>query len=280
MNKKIVILGFLVALSMYLIFTTTPAYAVEVDVDGSGVTTTTIDFDVDSGSINITASGIDTSVYHTGSVGQRNTFLGSGDFIGTYSVSQNQYGALDARINTDASSWASFDFEDYLDFDVLSGTVTHNEEGWFGAFASGNGATMNLRSVGSMYVWSEATNPYWEDPIGGNTIEKWALLTESGVWQGYLDILVITSGYATMDNSNIWGWGIHETDYTGQGRAFTNYAGGTRTITATGSGYFYQEGYGKDYLNFNGIEFLGGANMILSGPFSGGLSGTYSMLAK
>ena len=279
MNKKMVSLLVLFGALLIILATSnaTPVHALEVDVDGSNVSSTTIIFDIDSGSINITASGIDTSSWHLGSVGQRNMFLGSGNFTGTYVVKEGSYGSLWAGINVDASSSANFAFEDFLDFNVLSANHIYNTEGWFGSYAMGDGATMNLKSVGSMYVWSEATNPYWKDPIGGNLIGKYALVNQSDVTQAFLNINVNTTGYATMDNSNIWGWGIGEA-----GSASTNYNGGTRTITATGSGTIYQEGYGKDYLQFNGYISTTGGHMVTSGVFfdNGTFSGTYVMVAS
>ena len=274
MNKKMVSLLVLFGALLIILATSnaTPVHALDVEVDGSDVSTTTITFDVDDGSITITATGIDTSSWHTGDVGHENQFRAEGSFTGTYSVSQGTYGGLGAFINADASSDADFYFEDYLDFNVLSGNHIYDTEGWFGAMALGDGATMNLKSVGSMYVWSEATNPYWKDPIGGNVIGKYAYVEQDGDSEVYLEIYVETEGYATMDNSNIWGWGIGET-----GTATTHYNGGTRYISATEDGYIYQEGFGNDFLEFYGLIFDGGGAWIAEGYFFDGLSGTYSM---
>jgi len=257
MSKKILMLSLTVF--MVTLILAIPVFAVDVNVDGT-VTSTTVTFDVDDGAIHIRAEGIDTTHWHTGEVGNWNEFHGEGSFVGTYSVSQNQFGGLGVRINADASSWAVFTLDDYQDFNVLSGNHIYNVEGRFGAYAAGEGATINLKTAGSMYVWSEATNPWSADPIGGNEIGKYAYVEKDGVQQARLEIGVGTDGYATMDNSNIWGWGIWES-----GTASTHYNGGTRTISATGEGYFYQFGFGEDYLNFNGIELLGGGSMMTEG---------------
>lgn len=268
MNKKVMLIPILALLLM----TVPMVLALDVDVDGDDVTSTTIDFTIGDGSLSIVAWGIDTSSWNPGELGNRNEFYGEGSFTGTYSVSQGTYGGLAARINVDSSSYAEFYFDDYQDFDVLVANHYHGIEGWFGAYAEGDGATMNLKTAASMYVWSEATNPWSADCLGGNFIGKYVRVEDDDVLQAHLSIEIETDGYATMSNSNSWGWATYES-----GSATTSYGGGTRTISATGDGFYLQEAVGLDYLEFNGFEMLGGGNAESWAFFNDGFSGEYSM---
>jgi len=231
--------------------------------------------DVNSGSVGVTTNGIDSSTWHPGSVGQANGFAGIGGFNGNYVVYGGSYGALNAQINAVSKpGGADFQFGDTLDFNVLSGNHNNNVIGDFSAHASGNdgNVAMNLKSVGSMYVWSEATNPYSMPALQGNLIEKGATVTKNTVpvAQGYIGVL--TNGLATISNSNIWGWGIGET-----GTLTTNYGGGTRTVSATGLGTYTQNGFGQAYLTYNGFTLPGGGNAATNSTFNGGISGVYQM---
>lgn len=250
--------------------------ATDIEVNGTSVTQTTIQFDVTHGWINILANGIDTSTWHPGDVGNTNNFIGNGSFTGTYSVTQGTYGGLYAHINADSKSPATFEMHDYQDFNVLSGNHIYNVEGYFDAYAGGDSnVTMNLKTAGSMYVWSEATDPWSADPLRGNYIEKYSRVDVGGVPQAELDLWVNTDGSATMSNSNIWGWGIDE-----GGNVFTNYGGGTRSVSATGSGTFGQTGWGTSGFSYTASYSFpggGGFNPGLGGWFNNGLSGTYQM---
>jgi len=255
----------------------TMGMAVDLKVDGTGVTSATVDFSVDNGWIDIVARGIDASTWHPGTLGNENCFLGGGWFEGTYSVSQGLYGELAARINTDSKSPASFELWDYQDFNVMSGNHTYNVEGYFYAKASGTTTpvAMNLKTAGSMYVWSEATNPYWKDALRGNYIEKYSRVEVGDVTQVELDIWVNTDGSAMMSNSDIWGWGTWES-----GTTSTHYSGATRNISATGSGTGSQSGWGANIFNYsNDYTFPGGGGVNPGGGFwfNDGISGTYSM---
>lgn len=267
MNKKVMLIPILALLLM----TVPMVLALDVDVDGDDVTSTTIDFTIGDGYLNIWAGGFDTTSWHEDELGNSNEFEGFGSFTGTYSVSQNIYGGLAARINVDSSSYAAFYFEDYQDFNVLSANHIYDVEGWFGAYAEGDGATMNLKTAASMYVWSEATNPWSADCLGGNMIGKYAHVEDDGDTQAHLQIDIETDGYATMSNSNIWGWGIQES-----GKAYM-YGSGTKTISATGEGEYAQSGFGLDRLEYNGFELPDGGWMHTEGYFADGFSGTYSM---
>ena len=272
--KKALVLMFVLMLTLSL---STLVMAVDVNVDGTDVASTTIDFNVD-GFLNINAQGIDGSTFHPGQVGNENSFHGVGSFLGTYSVSQGLYGGLGAYINVDSKSpaAASFEFDDYQNFNVLSGNHTYNVESYFIARASGTTTpvAMNLKTAGSMYVWSEATDPYSKDPLRGNYIEKYASVDVGDVTQAELNVWVNTTGSATMHNSNIWGWGINE-----HGNVSTNYGGGTREVSATGAGTFGQGGQGANSFSYSGsYTFPGGGGFGTgTGYFNDGFSGTYQM---
>lgn len=271
MRRTVVIAGVAVSLILGL---SLAAFAVDLTVDGTGVGSTSITFDVD-GTILIHADGIDGSTWHPGSIGNSNQFYGEGSFKGTYSVSQGLYGGLGAHINVDSKSPAYFTLNDYQDFNVLSGNHTYNTEGYFTAIAAGNDASMNLKTAGSMYVWSEATDPYSKDPLRGNYIEKYSRVDVDGATQAELNVWVNTNGSATMHNSNIWGWGIGE-----QGTVYTNYGGGTRDVSATGAGTLGQTGWGGNSCSYSASYTFpggGGFDPVAGGWFSNGFSGTYQM---
>jgi len=236
--------------------------------------------DVGFGNVNITATGFDSSTWHPGSIGQQNQLMATGGFIGTYSVNQGNYGSLNSYVNLNSyPGGADFVFQDYQDFNVLSANHTNNVEGTFYARAAGNNdqVAMNLKSVGSMYVWSEATNPYSAPSLQGNYIAKEVTTKKDGILKTDLGLSVSTDGLATMSNSNIWGWTNGET-----GTSSTNYSGGIRNVTATGSGQLVQFGLGTNSLTYNADYVLPGGGSATGGivSFNNGLNGTYSMSAN
>lgn len=234
--------------------------------------------DVDSGTVAITASGFDHTTWHTGSIGQTDALTAMGGFSGTFKANEGSYGALNTFTNlASKDGGAAFTMTGTQDFNVLSGNHINNVLGGFYAFAAGgnNQVAMNLKSIGSMYIFSEATNPYSSAALRGNAIEKEVWTTKNGAGKTDLYLGVWTDGVATMTNSNIWGFGIMES-----GASTTNYGGGTRTITATGTGTFQQNGYGQTALNFNGFVLPAGGTASLSGNFNSGFSGIYQMDAS
>lgn len=241
----------------------------------SAVTT----MNVSGANLFINSAGVDTTVCHPGTAGQWNDFRGVGDFTATYSTSTNgNYGILGSYINaTSGAGGATFQMWDTQDFNIMSGNVVNNVVGGFYAEAYGtdNQVAMNLKSVGSMYVWSEATNPWSAPALRGNYIEKWVQTTQNTVLKTDLWMRVNTSGIANISNSNIWGWTNGQT-----GTSSTNYGGGTRTVSATGTGTYDQAGYGANQLNFNGFTLPAGGSINVIANFVGGFSGTYSMNAN
>jgi len=236
-----------------------------------------VTMDVSSGTVDITAQGFDHTTWHPNQVGEINTFTGMGGWSGNYRVNEGSYGILNSFVNVNSYEYgADFVMTDTQYFNVMSGNHINNVVGGFYAESAGDNdqVTMNLKSIGSMYVWSEATNPYSLAPLRGNYIEKNVWTTVNGVPNTNLDLWVSTSGVATMSNSNIWGWTNGET-----GTSNTNYGVGTRSVSATGSGNFNQYGFGDSSLTFNGFTF-GAGTVSMGGSFTGGMSGTYSMSAS
>jgi len=250
----------------YNVDTTTSTHSINTNANVSG------------SDMQISTDGIDTTFWHPGQVGQSNSFVGQGLWSGTYSSSTNgNYGILNSYVNANANSGgADFVMTDTQYFNIMSGNHNNNVVGNFYAHANGtdNQVAMNMKSVGSMYVWSEATNPYSTAPLSGSLIEKEVWTTKNGSPNTDLYVGVQTNGTATMSNSNIWGWTNGET-----GTSSTNYGGGTRTVSATGSGQVMQTGSGAHSLSFNGFAF-GAGNALFSGSFTGGMSGTYNMSAS
>jgi len=241
---------------------------------------THIVFDQDSGTTVITTVGIDTSGYHTGQTAQVNTFIYSGNVEGTYDSFEynnptNSFGKLNTFISakTDGGG-GGFQVNEYMDFNILSANHIYNTEGFFTAGASGAYAEMNMKFIGSMYVWSEADDSGANCLIGQN-IWKNAWVNQSNVLQGEIYIGITTDGQAQMWNAGDWGFGIGE-----HGTVTADYGSGLNYISATGSGTYSQWVYGNDYAEINGIVLLGGTGGLpfgFGGPFFGGLTGTYTM---
>jgi len=243
----------------------------------SAAETVNANMDVNNGMVTIIATTYDHSTWHPGSAGGQETLTGVGSFTGTYKVSEGNYGALYGQVNLgDKGAGAIFTLSGTIDFDVTS--ANHNRGTYTNYYfeANGNNAAMNLKTVGSMYVWSEATNPYWQPPLQGNYIEKYveSIKKSDSSTIGLTNIWVGTDGTATMSNSNIWGFGANE-----NGKVTSHYggSGNTRTVTASGTGRYYQEAYGVNGVTFNGFTFGPGSNPIMTAPFSGGMSGNYEM---
>jgi len=233
-----------------------------------------VDMDVGSGTVSLTTNGFDSSAWHPNAVGETNSFVGMGGFTGTYTAYEGSYGALSTYAHVNSySGGADLVMTDTQNFNVLSANHINNVVGSFYAHASGNDnqVAMNLKSIGSMYVWSEATDPYWSPALQGSLIEKSVSTTQNSILKTNLYLGVTTTGLATMSNSNIWGWTNGET-----GTSSTNYGGEIRTVSATGNGAITQAGFGANSLTFNGFTF-GAGTASFSGSFTGGMSGTYSM---
>jgi len=205
-----------------------------------------------------------------GAFGETNTFGAAGTFSGTYNTSVGQYGALGTFVN--ASGDAVLQMTDYQNFDGLSGNGHNGVTGDFYAYAGGTNAAMNLKSIGSMYCWSEATNG--GIALQGQWIEKGVSTSQNGNLLSNLYLGIQTNGTATMHNSTAWGWGTNK-----NGVATTTYGSGTRTVSADGAGTLIQTGYGANNLTFNSNYTLpGGGAMDSTGlHFFDGISGTYDM---
>lgn len=249
-------------------------WALDASTGTHSVVTT---MNVSGANLVINSAGKDITHWHTGTIGQWNDFQGIGDFAATYQTfADGNYGDLQSYINASSgASGADFQMWDTQDFDVMSANWGTNVDGYFYAQASGgdNQVAMNLKSIGSMYVWSEATNG--GPGLQGNDIEKDIWTWQSGAPKTHLNMSVSTTGIATISNSAAWGWGIGA-----RGGSTTHYNGGTRTVSATGTGIYNQSGAGANYLDFNGFTFPTGGSMGVIANFVGGFSGTYSMNAN
>lgn len=253
-----------------------------------------VDVTVDSpggGDVTITATGTDTSTWHPGSVGQIDTFHAVGGFTASFTSYAGTFGRLGTYVNADGAygTGATFQLDSYQDFNVLSANHIYNVEGNFTAFAGANDddVAMNLKTAGSMYVWSEATNPSWKPGLMGEVISKYSQVDVNNVMTAWLGQSVSTDGTALMHNSNIWGWGIRES-----GTLSTNYSGGIRDVSATGDGAFTLAGAGTNDLSLSGSISTGGGSSSVTGVFpSGGamttifnfvngMTGDYSMSAR
>lgn len=229
------------------------------------------------GNLSITTNGIDSSTWHPGQTGQINTFMGSGDFAASIRANSGNYGALGTYVNASTATGAAFLMTDTQNFNILSANHNNNVVGNFAAGASGTNAAMNMKSIGSMYLWSEATDPYSAAPLQGSSIFKQATTTKDSVQIAGLYVGVSTTGTATMSNSNIWGWGISE-----NGNAYTNYGSGTRNISSTGAGTLSQNGFGANNFSYNANYTMPGGGSVVPGGFlfNNGISGTYNMSAQ
>jgi len=244
-----------------------------------------------SGDVTITTNGIDTSTWHPGSIGQTDTFHAVGGFTASYDAYGGNYGRLGTYINASGAygTGAAFQLNSFQDFNVLSANVIHNVTSTFTAIASNSNdqVALNLKIAGSMYVWSEATNPYSQPGLRGNYIYKGSQAYVSGVPTAFLQEWISTDGVANMNNTNIWGWGNDD-----DGNIFTNYGGGVRNVLATGNGAYGLDGAGGSLLTINGNVNAGNGSGSVVGNFPvggaltyifnflNGMTGTYSMAAK
>lgn len=248
--------------------------------------------DTPGGALSVTVSGIDTSVCHPGSIGQTDTFTAVGGFTASFQSSVGPYGGLHSTVNANGaySNPAGFQLDSYQDFNILSGNHNYNTEGYFTAIAenlSDDQVAMNLKTAGSMYVWSEATNPSWAPGLIGEYVYKGSQIDVNGILTAQLQQSVNTDGIADIHNSNIWGWGIRET-----GTLTTNYNGGIRNVSATGDGAFTLAGFGANELNINGTvntssgsvattgAYPAGGAMSIIMNFVNGMNGNYSMNSR
>ena len=243
-----------------------------------------VQFDIQSGSLSSTLSSYDNTNLHPGVLGETNTFTGVGGFKGSDIAYEQTYGSQSTYVNANGVAsngylnGANLKTVDDIHFDITSGNHENGINSEFTAIAQGSASAdptqnvgMNLKSVGSMYVWGEATNNYWLPPVQGQYIAKEVETTGPNTYAD-LVLSVGTTGVATMSNSNIWGWGADET-----GTATTNYAGGVRSLSSTGAGNYVQFGQGENTLTFNLLNMPGGGIFSTSGIFNNGLTGTYNM---
>ncbi len=187
------------------------------------------------GDLDITTTGIDSSAWHPGEVGEVNTFSAEGQFTVSYDSYSGSFGKLSTFVNAASVTGGAFLMTDTQNFDILSANHNYGTTGVFTALAesSDSVAGMNLKSIGSMYVWSEASNG--GVGLSGQYIAKQYNMTTNNVLTSTMTISAITDGLASIWNSAAWGFGANE-----NGTITTNYSGGTRSLTATGTGMYQQ----------------------------------------
>lgn len=219
-----------------------------------------------------------------GALGEINTLYAGGTFQGTYLTSVSNYGILGTYVNANANGGggAAFVMTDHQIFDAMSGNHHNGITGDFFASASGGmsgadylaspDAAINMKSIGSMYVWSEATNGA-SSPLQGQMIEKNVSTYQNGNPLSNLYLGVQTTGIATMSNSAAWGWATRESGAT------THYDSGTRSVSATGTGTLVQNAWGANGWTYTASYTSGGGGGGGGGVwnFTGGITGTYSM---
>jgi hypothetical protein len=271
-----------------------------ITTPGTHVATTTMDVLTTSlGDITILSEGYDvwesqcrTLPWNPDQVGEQNGFWGtstSGGWTGTYKVTSNaNFGELQSFINVAAKAGgADFQMTDTQYFNIMSGNRAYNVVGNFFAHASGNDdqVAMNLKSVGSAVVWSEATNNITGFPgpgLRGNWIEKEVWVKKGGVPMTDLYLGVSTNGIASIANVGAWGFDNRDSGILSSTNYNRPYNDGSRTVSATGAGQLIQTGFGLNSLTFSGTyTFPGGGSTSLTTPggfdFNNGMSGTYSM---
>jgi len=185
------------------------------------------------GTLVVTATGVDTSTWNPGSVGQTNTFTALDSFTASYNAYSGPYGRLNTYVNAGTTTGGTFTMVDTQDFNILSANHNYNTVGTFVAGASGVTAGMNLKSIGSMYCWSEASN----GGVGlyGESIGKSYDMLTNSVLTSTMLIQANATGGASISNSAAWGFGANE-----NGTITTNYNGGTRLLMASGIGNYTQ----------------------------------------
>ena len=244
-------------------------------------------FSPGNGDVTVTTTGTDSSGFHPGEVGEVNTFIASGAFTASYDSYAGNYGSLRTYVNASTTTGASFWLRDTFDFHILSANNPVSTVGTFTAIAEGTTANMNLKTVGSMYVWSEATNPWSQPGLSGTHIAKQLDMNTGGPLTATMLVEVNAVNGASISNSNIWGLGADK-----NGGITTNYSGGARSITANGSGTYQQYISAGTNATSNTTAVVdgnpvnvtttlpaGGAiNTILN--FLGSMSSTYSMNGK
>lgn len=224
--KKIITLAMVIAITVILLIGST-VFAADPVVEVTAVSP-------GGGNLNITVTGIDSSTWNPGSVGQVNTFTAVGQYTVDYKSYTGVYGKLNSYVNAESTTGAAFQMTDHQDFDILSANWNYHTVGDFTAYASGTSAQMNVGSIGSMYLWSEANYPYSTPALQGDTIYKNYNMETSGILTATMYVGVTTSGVATMDHSAQWGFGSSAKGSIDGSKSATN------TVTATGTGHYQQ----------------------------------------
>jgi len=257
-------------------------------LSASAATIFTGTFDVNLGAAHFTVNSLDTSTLHTGAIGSTTMYDMVGGFHGDVTVNSGGfYGTQGAYYHLQAYPiGADLMVRASQDFHITSGNWPVTTVAFYTAHAAGpdQNTMINGAYSASMYVGSEATNPYWLACLQGAVIEKEGYITTGGIQTAYAYIGVAAT-LASFSNSNIWGMG-----FSADGTVTTHYdgLGNVRTYSATGPGQVTVDGFGSTLgtvaltLTTSGGPWSAGVD-ALGRPtifFSNGATGTYTIQTK
>ena len=223
-----------------------------------------VDVTTPSGVVNITTTGVDSSTWNPGATGETNSFSAVGGFTASYDAYTGSFGKLNTYVNAGTTTGATFTMVDTQDFDILSANHNYGTVGTFTSVADGVNAGMNLKSIGSMYVWSEASN----GGIGlyGTTIGKRYDMLTNSILTSTMLVQATATGGASISNSAAWGFGANE-----NGTITTNYGGGTRTLSASGAGSYIQYASAGTSITSNANMNVDGTPVVVNTTTGGGV---------
>ncbi len=279
MNKKIIMSGLFV-----LVLTAGMVIAAPMDVTVTG--------DVASGDLLVEIRGFNQAGNGVlvGQQGAYHEFHGIGGFNGTLTSSVGSYGELSTNTNFASQSAASFNLYGWQDFEVSGGNPgSRLRIGELQASAAGDTyAAMKVDLIGAMYIFKDR-GPYTYPTVGTppvpNPNASWTLKAGGANYDVYHSAQVTNKNDPTdiigRTEVELYQQGGSSTDEgmlgVSAGWAFKTTQSGanfpestTMYIRANGAGNYYQSGYGKNNLTYNGAILGGPAWMQTTGSFTSG----------
>jgi len=261
--KKILLTTFLViALTLSFAapaFAADPVVSIDVTSPGGGIT-------------DITVTGVDSSTWNPGSTGQTNNFRAEGAYTVSYDSYAGIFGKLSSYVNASSTTGAIFKMIDTHDFDILSANHNYGTVGTFTAEASGpTTVDMNIGSIGSMYVWSEANYPSWSPPLQGTFISKQYDMLTNNILTATVDVVAYATGGAVLSNSAQWGFGANE---NGTVRSSLS----TTSLAASGAGTYTQYASASSNVVSNAAMNVDGTPVVVNTTLPAG--GAASIVAN
>jgi len=223
-------------------------------------------------------------------LGARHGFNAIGSYDVAASIGVGSYGQLHTIVEADShGADADFRLWGIQNFDVTNGhapSTPYMRTGELGAFVSGTaGAYMNIDLTGSMYVFNDhgpytyptTANPRWMlfgegDYVVNHTVAM--IDNTTALPDAYSQVGLSGVGDGAIGLSNAWAFG------TSNSGTIVYPSSGTMYVQASGLGAYYQDAYGANYLNFNGLELPGGGTLNTSGVFNNGFYGNPSVEAN